>query len=45
MLLMGGGWGGGQRLLFQIKKAVPIGDVVLNKNVPTPLPSAGTLGT
>ena len=32
-----------QRLLFQIKKSVSIGDVALDKNVPTPLPSVGTL--
>ncbi len=35
-----------QQLLFQILKTVlHIGDVALDKSVPTPFPSAGTLGT
>ena len=28
-----------------LKTVVPIGNVVLDKSVPTPLPPAGTLGT
>ena len=43
---MGGGGGGVAATSIQIlKTVVPIGDVALDKNVPTPLPSAGTLGT
>ena len=46
MLLMGGGGGCVAATFIQIlKTVVPIGDVALDKNVPTPLPSAGTLGT
>ena len=38
--------GGVEATFIQIlKTVVPIGDVALDKNVPTPLPSAGTLGT
>ena len=46
MLLMGGGGGGVAATFIQILKTVfPIGDVVLYKSVPTPSPSACTLGT
>ena len=46
MLLLGGGWDGGKVTLIQIlKTVVHIGDVALDKSVPTPFPSAGTLGT
>ena len=46
MLLMGGGRGGVAATFIQILKTVfPIGDVALDKSVPTPFPSAGTLGT
>ena len=45
MLLMGGGGGGVAATFIQILKTVfPIGDVALDKSVPTPFPSAGTLG-
>ena len=46
MLLLRGGWDGGKVTLIQILKiVVHIEDVALDKSVPTPLPSAGTLGT
>ena len=46
MLLMGGGRGCVTATFIQIlKTVVPIGDVALDKSVPTPFPSAGTLGT
>ena len=46
MLLMGGGGGGVAATFIQIlKTVVRIGDVALDKSVPTPFPSAGTLGT
>ena len=46
MLLMGGGGGGVAATFIQILKTVfPIGDVALDKSVPTPFPSTGTLGT
>ena len=39
MLLMGGRGGGAAATFIKIKKTViHIGDVVLDKNVPTPLP-------
>ena len=39
MLLMGGGGGGVAATFIQIlKTVVPIGDVALDKSVPTPLP-------
>ena len=38
--------GGVEATFIQIlKTVVPIGNVALDKNVPTPLPSASTLGT
>ena len=46
MLLMGGGGGDVAATFIQIlKTVVTIGDVALDRSVPTPLPSAGTLGT
>mgnify|MGYP001694733093 FL=1 len=43
---MGGVEGGVAATFIQIlKTVVPIGDVALDKSVPTPFPSAGTLGT
>ena len=46
MLLMGGGGGCIAAAFIQILKTVaPIGDVALDRSVPTTLPSAGTLGT
>ena len=40
------GGGGAAATFIQILKTVfPIGDVALDKSVPTPFPSAGTLGT
>ena len=46
MLLMGGGGGCIAEAFIQILKTViPIGNVALDKGVPTPLPPAGTLGT
>ncbi len=46
MLLMGYVGGGVAATFIQIlKTVVHIGDMVLNKSVPTPFPSAGTLGT
>ena len=46
MLLRGREMGGVAATFIQIlKTVVPIGDVALDKSVPTPLPSAGTLGT
>ena len=46
MLLRGGEKGGVAETFIQIlKTVVPIGDVALDKSVPTPLSSAGTLGT
>ena len=46
MLLMEGGGRGVAATFIQILKiVVHIGDVALDKNVPTPLPSVGTLGT
>ena len=43
---MGGGRGDVAATFIQILKTVfPIGDVALDKSVPTPFPSAGTLGT
>ena len=46
-MLSRGGRGGGVAATFtQILKTVaPIGDVALDRSVPTTLPSAGTLGT
>ena len=46
MLLMGGGGGSVVATFIQtLKMVVRIGYVALDKSVPTPLPSAGTLGT
>ena len=46
MLLIGGGGGGVAATFIQILKTVfPIGDGALDTSVPTPFPSAGTLGT
>ena len=46
MLLMGGGGEGVAATFIQILKTVVlIGDVALDKSVPTPFPSSGTLGT
>ena len=46
MLLMGGGGGGVAETFIQIlKTVVPIGDMAVDKSVPTPFPSAGTLDT
>ena len=46
MLLRGSRGGGVAATFTQILKIVfPIRDVALDKSVPTPLPSAGTLGT
>ena len=42
MLLMGGVVA---TFILILKTVVPIGDVALDKSVPTPFPSAGTLGT
>ena len=46
-MLPKGKMGGGVAATFIqiLKTVVPIGNVALDKNVPTPLPSAGTLGT
>ena len=46
MLPKGDVRGGVEATFIQIlKTVVHIGNVALDKNVPTPLPSAGTLGT
>ena len=46
MLLRGSRGGGVTATFIQIlKTVVRIGDVALDKSVPTPFPSAGTLGT
>ena len=46
MLLRGGVGGGVAETFIQIlKTVVHIGDVALDKSVPTPFPSTGTLGT
>ena len=46
MLLMGSRGGGVAATFIQIlKTVVTIGDVALDRSVPTPLPSAGNLGT
>ena len=46
MLLMGDGGGDVTATFIQILKTVAhIGDVALDRSVPTTLPSAGTLGT
>ena len=46
MLPMVGGGGDVTATFIQIlKTVVPIGDMALDKSVPTPFPSAGTLGT
>ena len=46
MLLMGGRGGGAAATFIQILKiVVRIGDAALDKSVPTPFPSAGTLDT
>ena len=46
MLLMGGGGGCVAATFIQILKTVVlIGDMALDRSVPTPFPSAGTLGT
>ena len=45
MLLRGSSGGGVAETFIQIlKTVVPIGDVVLDRSVPTPFPSACTLG-
>ena len=46
MLLRGSRGGGMTAAFIQIlKTVVRIGDVALDKSVPTPFPSSGTLGT
>ena len=46
MLLMGGGGGGVAATFIQIlKSVVSTENVALDRSVPTPFPSAGTLGT
>ena len=45
-MLLRGRWGGVVATFIQILKTViRIEDMALDKSVPTPLPSAGTLGT